>query len=161
MAVDVEPQVLSAESQRAYGFTHKVNIKYTDLTAKAGASDTTATLAILDVIAGTMVDKIAINLITAFDASDASINSLTAQVGDGSDTDRFLAAQQCAVDGTEISFFTPTAGFETMPYAYTAADTVDVLFTVAGGGDPTIDELTSGEVEIYFNAVDLNKLEER
>lgn len=149
------------------GFTHKVVIEYTDLTAAAGAADTTVTLPIVpqDVStsqteanpAGLAVLRTAINLVTPFVASDGSVNSLLLEIGDGGDTDRLLTQTEVAVAGTEVLFKVSAA--TTQPYAYVAADTIDALFTIAGGASPTIDELTSGKVEIYFHLVDLNQLE--
>ncbi len=161
MAVDVEPQILSAETRATYGYTHKVNIKYSDLTAKAGAADTTASITVYDGFAGLRVNAVGHNLITAFDASDASINSLLCEVGDSTDPNRLMDQTELAADGTEVLFGVTPNSVDTMPHAYATATDLVVKFTVAGGGDPLIDELTSGEVEIYFNAVDLNRLEER
>lgn len=161
MAVDVEPKVLSAEEQRAYGFTHKVNITYSDLTSKAGAADTTASITVLDGVAGLLVDKVAHNLVTAFDASDAAIDSLLCEFGDATDPNRLMGQTELAADGTEILFGATPNSIDTMPYAYPTAVDLVVKFTVSGGASPLIDELNAGEVEIYFNAVDLNKLEAR
>lgn len=136
-----------------HGFTHKAIITYADLTAAAGASDTTVTLTLFpnpdsasDTFAvGTVVDNVAFDLVTAFDASDAAINSLLLEVGDGGATARLSVQKELAVDGTEILCWQSA-----LAYAYPVADTLDAKFTVAGGASPTIDELTSGEVHIYF-----------
>lgn len=137
--------------------THKVVINAADVAALG--SGTTGTIALFPRTgtfpAGTRVQFAAINLITPFDASDASINSLLIEVGDGGDTDRLLTQTQLAVDGTEI-LFASSAG---LAYAYPVADTVDALFTVAGGASPTLAEINAGEVEIYFRVSDLNDLE--
>lgn len=139
--------------------THKVTLDYADVAA-LGAS-TTGTIAILPSSgtfpAGIRAMMVAVNLITAFDASDASINSLLIEVGDGGDTDRLLTQTELASDGTEVLFKASAAS--TQPYAYEAADTIDAKFTVAGGGTPTLAEITSGKVEIYLWIDDLNILE--
>lgn len=136
--------------------THKINISYTDVAA-LGAS-TTGTLALFPFTgtfpAGTTVRFAGANLKTAFDASDSSINSLLVEVGDGGDTDRLLTQTELAVDGTEVLFKASA-----LMYSYPVADTVDALFTVAGGASPTLAEITSGELEIYLHITDANRLE--
>lgn len=155
---------LGPETVLQTGFNYKWVLTYADITAAAGASDTSIAIPLLPFTsgktfpAGTCVHRVAMNLITAFDASgDASINSLLFEVGDGTDPNRFIGQTQVAVDGTEILF--DAGAVSTRPYAYLAADTLDVTFTVAGGSDPTLDELTSGELEIYAFITDLNDLE--
>lgn len=136
--------------------THKIVLDYADVAALG--SGTTGTIALFPRTstfpAGTVVRFAGINLKTAFDASDASVNSLLIEVGDGGDTDRLLGQTELAVDNTEILFKASTG-----MYAYAAADTVDALFTVAGGASPTLAEITSGEVEIYLHVTDCNDLE--
>jgi len=137
--------------------THKVIIGHADVAALG--SGTTGTLAIFPASgtfpAGTTARFAGLNLKTAFDASDADVNSLTVQIGD-TDTDRLLTATQIAVDGTEILY--KVEGAVTQPYAYLTADTIDALFTIAGGASPTLAEVTSGEVEIYLHITTLNSL---
>lgn len=134
--------------------THKVVITYTDVAA-LGAG-TTGTLAIIPTTgtfpAGTVARFAGLQLITAFDASDASINSLLIEVGDGGDTDRLLTQTEIAIDGTEILYKASAA--TTQPYAYLVADSIDALFTVAGGASPTLAEITSGEVHLYLHVTD-------
>lgn len=139
--------------------THKVILDYADVAA-LGAG-TSGTIAIFPrsgtFAAGTTFRFAGLNLTTTFDASDTSINSLLIEIGDGSDTDRLLTQTELAVDGTEILF--KVEGAVTQPYSYLVADTVDAKFTVAGGASPTLAEITSGQVEIYFHVSDLNDLE--
>jgi hypothetical protein len=149
--------LLSPTQRRELNATHKVVLTASDVAALG--SGTTGTIALFPRTgtfpAGTRVQFAAINLITAFDASDASVNSLLIEVGDGGDTDRLLTQTELAVDGTEV-LFKAAAG---NAYAYPVADTVDALFTVAGGASPTLAEINAGEVEIYFQVSDLNDLE--
>jgi len=134
--------------------THKVIIKAADVLA-LGAG-TTGTLAIFPktgtLPAGTTARFAGLELITAFDASDASVNSLLVEVGDGGDTDRLLTQTEIAVDGTEVLFKTSA-----LMYQYLVADTIDALFTVAGGASPTLAEINAGEVHLYLH-VELPKL---
>lgn len=88
-------------------------------------------------------------LVTAFDFSDSSINSLLVRMGDGNDTDRLMVDKEMAVDGTEILEWAETA--TTQPYAYPVADTIDLVIVAAGGANPTVQEATSGEVHIYVH----------
>jgi len=137
--------------------THKVVLTYADLTAAA----TTQTIQIFptsgNVPVGTVVRFAGSNLTTAFDFSDASINSLLLEVGDDGDTDRFLTQTEIAADGTEIIYKTTAASSQ--PYAYNTANAIDAFLTVAGGGSPLLNEATSGVVEIYLHITDLNDLE--
>jgi hypothetical protein len=107
--------------------------------------------------AGLAVINTGFNLITAFDASDAAVNSLLIEVGDGGDTDRLLTQTETALDGTEVLF--KMMGAVTAPFAYVVADTIDALFTVAGGATPTLGEVNAGAAEVYLHLFDLNRLE--
>lgn len=156
---------LPAQSRNFHLATHKVIITAADV-AGLGAS-ATGTLALFPINTNGLFTKTApigtvarfagLNLITPFDFSDTGITSLTAQVGDGGDTDRLLTATEICVDGTEILH--KVEGAVTQPYALLAADTIDVLFTCANGGTPTLAECTVGEVEIYLHITDANALE--
>lgn len=130
--------------------THKIVLNYADVLALGAA--TTGTIALLPTSGtfpvGTTVRFAAMQLITAFDFSDASINSLLIEVGDGNDTDRLLTQTELVVDGTEI--LGKAEGAVTQPYTYPIVDTVDAKFTVAGGASPTLAEATVGEVHIYL-----------
>lgn len=152
---------LPSEVVTMTGFTHKVIIGYADLTAAAGASDTTVTLNIFpsdnqNLPVGYGVLRAAHRITEAWDASDAAINSLLLEVGDDGDPNRFLGQVEIAEDGTEIDYSISAA--TTFPYAYTTANTIDAKFTVAGGASPLIDELNAGEVEVYLFITDLNAL---
>lgn len=130
--------------------THKVIISYSDLTTAA----TTQTTQIFPsgsgtAAAGTTVRFAGLYLVTAFDFSDSSINSLLCEVGDGGDTDRFLTQTEIAADGSYVS--NKTSAATSQPYTYDSADGIDVKFTVAGGGSPLISEATSGVVELYLH----------
>jgi hypothetical protein len=150
--IPVAPEVTALN-----GVTHKVILDYTDVAA-LGAS-ATGTIALLPtsgtVPAGTLVKCIALNLITAFDFSDAGITSLLGEVGDGGNTARLCAQTELAVDGTEVLFAAGTG----IGYAFAVADTVDIKFTAANGGTPTLAECNAGKLEVYLSAYNLNDLE--
>lgn len=148
---------LPEQSVALTGFSHKVVLTYADVAALgAAASGTIAIFPSANTFAaGMCCQRVALNLKTTFDFSDAGITSCLVEVGDGGDTDRLCAQTELAVDGTEILFF---AAPQTA-YAYPVADTIDAKFTVANGGSPLLSETTSGELEIYLMLVDLNDLE--
>ena len=150
---------LAPTDRKFHHATHKVIFDYNDIAAMGAV--TTLTTAIFPVTgtfnAGQRVRLAGLNLVTPFDFSDASINSLTLAIGDGNSTGRFIAATQLAADGSYVSFYAANA--TTQPYAYPIADTVDALFLCAGGASPTLAECTSGKVEIYLWTDDLNLLE--
>lgn len=135
---------LPAETKAATGFTHKAIVTHADLTEST--ADTDQTIALLSVAAGDVVEKAAIKLVTAFaDASDSAFNDTKVQVGDDSDTDEYIAATQVNVNGTEVLF---AANVNTVPYAYTAANTVDLL--VESMTDKSLSDLDAGELHVYL-----------
>ena len=143
---------LPAETKAATGFSHKAVVTHSDITEST--ADTDQTIALLSVAAGDVVEKAAYKLVTAFsDASDAALNDTKVQVGDGADTDRYIAATQVNVNGTEIDF---AANANTTAYAYTAADTVDLL--VESMTAKSLSELDAGEIHIYLAVSKLSAL---
>lgn len=150
---------LAPTDRKFHHATHKVIFDYNDIAAMGAVTNlTTAIFPTTGTFpAGVRAMLVAINLVTAFDFSDASINSLTLVVGDGGVTNRLLDSTQLAADGSYVAFKASAA--TTQPYAYVVADTIDALFTCAGGASPTLAECTSGKVEIYLWVDDLNLLE--
>jgi hypothetical protein len=143
---------LPAETKAATGFTHKAIVTHVDLTLTTADAD--QTIALLSVAAGDVVEKAAYKLVTAFsDASDAAFNDTKVQVGDGTDTDEYIAATQVNVNGTEVLF---AANVNTVPFAYTAADTVDLL--VESMTAKSLSDLDAGEIHIYLAVTKLSSL---
>lgn len=140
--------LIGLQDQQLHRATHKLTLTYVDIAA-LGAS-TTGTIQIIPltglVPVGSTVRCARIDLITAFDFSDAAINSLLVEVGDGNSTARFLTQTEIAIDGTEV-LHKVSGGLE---YSYPSEDGVDAKFTVAGGGTPLLNECTSGEIDIYL-----------
>lgn len=160
---------LPFETQVRTGFTHKIIVSWLDLVAKAALGGVTnVTIQLYPDIgvasggtgmpAGSYVRMAGFKLNTAFDFSDAGITSLLMEVGDGGSTARYIPQKELAVDGTEILYWVSSAATSTMPFAYLSADGIDAKFTCANGGSPTIDETTSGEVEIYLAIADMADL---
>lgn len=138
--------------------THKVIFGYADVAAMASTGAAVAIFPQSGTFpAGTTARFAGLNLTTAFDFSDAAINSCTITVGDGGDADRLLTSTQLAVDGSEVLFKVEAA--TTQPYSYVAADTIDATILVGGGGSPLASECTAGVVELYLHITDLNDLE--
>lgn len=150
-------ETLSVQTAACLGFTHRVEVTYADL---SGTSDT-QTLELISVPAGTAVLGAGFKLVTPFDFSDAAINACGVEVGDGSDPNRFIVSTETALDGTEIDFWVTANTTATLPYAYNAADTIDALFTVAGGASPDTGEATAGEIHIFLRLADLNGASQR
>ena len=143
---------LPANTKSATGFTHKAIIDHTDITETT--ADTDQTFELLAVAAGDIVEKAAYKLVTAFsDASDSALNDTKVQVGDGADTDRFIAATQVNVNGTEVLY---AANANTTSYAYTAADTVDLL--VESMTAKSLSDLDAGEIHVYLAVTKLSDL---
>ena len=143
---------LPNETKAATGFTHKAIVTHVDLTESD--ADTDQTIALLSVVAGDVVQKAAYKLVTAFsDASDAAFNDTQVQVGDGNDTDEYIAAAQVNENGTEVFF---AANVNTVPFAYTAADTVDLL--VESMTAKSLSNLDAGEIHIYLAVTKLTSL---
>ena len=143
---------LPAETKAATGFSHKAVVTHSDITEST--ADTDQTIALLSVAAGDVVEKAAYKLVTAFsDASDAAFNDTKVQVGDGVDPDRYIAATQVNVNGTDVLF---AANANTTAFAYTAADTVDLL--VESMTAKSLSELDAGEIHIYLAVSKLSAL---
>lgn len=140
---------LPAETKAATGFTHKFIVTHEDLTEST--ADTDQTIALLSVAAGDVVEKAAIKLVTAFaDSDDAALNDTKVQVGDDSDTDEYVAATQVNVNGTEVLF---AANVNTVPFAYTAANTVDLLVESMTG--KSLSNIDAGELHVYLSVTKL------
>jgi hypothetical protein len=143
---------LPAETKAATGFTHKSIVTHEDLTEST--ADTDQTIALLSVVAGDVVEKAAYKLVTAFkDVSDAALSDTKVQVGDGADTDEYIAATQVNENGTEVLF---AANVNTVPFAYTAADTVDLL--VESMTAKSLSNIDAGEIHIYLAVTKLSAI---
>lgn len=146
-------QIIPLTTQEAAnsGFTHKVVVTFTDVagltsgTAASiypgfnGATTSPAGLAVLDT---------AWRVATAFAFTPGT---LTFQVGDGSDADRFITA---ATDLKTAAF--GVGAITTQPYVYTAADTIDITITAGSGA---LTSVTAGELHLYLRMVPLDKLD--
>lgn len=131
------------------GFSHKVEIDYTDL-SKAALTNTLQLFPRGSGTArkGTLVEKVATRVDVEFDGGGTS--SLTVQVGDGNDVDRLLTSQEVHTDAT-VDTYKANASM----HAYESADGIDALFTATGAN---LDALTQGKIEIYLLLRNLDDL---
>lgn len=135
----VKPVALP-ESAKGYNFV--VTIDYTDFSATAGLTKTLELIPATTVTAGKRVLCSGIYIETPF----AGTTTLTLQVGDGNDTDRFATAAVCDLKGAAGPVAIPYS-VTTQPYAYKTADGVDALVTA------TVENLTSlsaGKAHIFL-----------
>jgi hypothetical protein len=140
----------SKQLQAALGCTHEVRITHADLTETTADTDQTLTIA---VAAGDLFQCLGMALVTPFeDASDAAFNSTQITVGDGNDADEFLLQTQINENGTEVDYIAGTGD----AYAYTAADTVDIL--IESMAAKSLSDLDAGELVLYVKLVSLADL---
>lgn len=142
---------LSTTDQILHDATHKFTITYADVAA-LGATNTAALALVPEsgtFPAGTTVGSAKLVITdNTWDASDTGIDSILAEIGDGTDPNRFLGQVELILQGTEVVY--TSAAANTQPYTYLAADTVDITFTVVTGGSPLLSEVNSGEIEVYL-----------
>ena len=99
--------------------TQTVQLKSAEFTV--AARGTTETKALFSVSKGdTVLFSYLVHLIASSGFTDSTFD-----VGDGSDTDRYLDGIDC--DGASGTFVTGTTA--TVPYTYTADDTIDIIYT--------------------------------
>ncbi len=109
--------------------------------------------------AGTMVKDVAVKLVTAFDDSGGG-DELNVEVGDGNDDNGYITSAALHTDQSEITYVANTGALSDNEngIVYTAADTIDILFTpnVSTGTDYKLSELTAGEILVSVWSLDLN-----
>ena len=137
---------LSSQESRLY--THKIVLTHADLTETA--TNTAQTIPVLSLAIGDVVSAAAYRLVTAFtDASDAAFNVTSITVGDGGAVARYIPSKELNSNGTEIINWATSQATSTIPYAYLAADNVDVVFTSMAA--KSLVDIDAGEVHIYLS----------
>lgn len=148
---------LNEVERKFTGFTHKVTIFEADLTAAA----TTQTIPIFPssgvVTPGIAVTRTAIRVITPF--TGGAVSAMVADLGDAGTVGRYIANGSTDLF-TALATNTKTPVISTTAYAYTLKNVTDgganaqlaVKFTATGDN---VVNCTAGEVDIYFNVVDL------
>lgn len=141
---------LQLEEQSATGFTHRIRLTHEDLTE--ATANTAQTIAIFTVGARSYVSDAAFNLVTPFeDASDNAYNSTTIIVGDGGSTNRYIASAEINVNGSEI--LAGPGVNTTVNYAYTAADTIDIIFGSMTA--KSLSDIDVGALDVYLKVSNL------
>lgn len=140
----------SAEQRLRHGYTHKVILTHDDLTD----TDTSQTIAILTVPAGSVVEKVGVRLTAEFDdaagAGSGSLSDLNLSIGDDGSTTRWVNASEISVQGTAVAYLASATA-----YVYLADNTVDAIFASTGAN---LNTLNAGEVEISLRVVSLTEL---
>ncbi len=141
-------QGITVEETALHGGANlRVIITHDDLTQATAA--TAQTLEVLKVANGQLVDLTDMQLVTPFeDTADAANNTTPITVGDGASTARYLASTELNLNGTEVLRKTGTG----TRFQYTAADTVDVVFTAPAAGK-TLAALNKGELHLYLRVL--------
>jgi hypothetical protein len=141
--------VLTNPEQYA-GFTHKFNVKYTDIALGSGSTDT-VTQTLFTTPAKWLITQAVVNVTTAF----AGTGGLTIKVG-GTTTDAAIAATSVLTAGV----IQPTNGTNSVntpaSATATAAQTIKAIYTNSTSGSPSA--LSAGECDIYLSVIDTSKL---
>lgn len=145
---DDRVSVLSNQERAATGFNRKFTIKYTDVNAGTGSTDT-ATVTLGATPAKWYIDKGAVNIRTAF----AGTTAFTLIVGTTSSTAAVISSTSVMTAGvlpqiSTVPILTNLKG--------TSAVNLVATLTNATGGSPSA--LTAGELDIYLNVVDTAQL---
>lgn len=136
-----------AREEIGNGYTHVVTIDFTDLNTTAGLTKTLEMLPATLVKVGTEIFCKGFYVETAF----AGCATLTLQVGDGNDTDRYLTA--AVADLKTAGYKSVLQNLATTPFTYTAAaDSVDALVTAT---TDNLTALTAGKVYVFLRVVNL------
>ncbi len=137
----------NAEAAGNGGFTDRIDFTYADLTETA--SNTAQTVQLITVPAGTVVFNAAYRLTTTFqDADDNAFNTTTFKLGDGGDDDRFIVSKELNENGTEVVYWATANATSTLPYMYTAEDTIDA--TIGSMTAKVLDNIDTGKVSIFL-----------
>ena len=148
---------MSYNVSRSSGLLKTVDrvIEANELTAAA----TTQTIEAIQLPAYSVVTQVAFKLEEEFDGGATS--ELTVQLGDGTDPNGYITAQSVHADATSVAaaivdgayLNDGTTGNTINGKLYSAADTVDVLFTATGAN---VSVLTAGKVRVVVSYIDLN-----
>lgn len=145
---------LSLEEQAATGFTDKFVLTHADLTEST--TNTAQTIALYSAAVGEIVRSAGHILITPFeDASDNTLSTTTIIVGDDGDTNRFLVSTELNANGSYVSYSQTANSVDSLPYAYSTANTIDVVVG-SPGTSLALEDVDTGEVHIYLGISSLD-----
>jgi len=137
------------------GFTHSFRVTHADLTETT--ANTAQVIPLYTTQKGTVILDALMYLETAFeDASDAAFNNNTISIGIGGGAANFMPATQINKNGTEILSFATSNATDTIPYAFVAADTIDL--TVNSMSGKSLSNIDTGELVIMLRICELAKL---
>lgn len=170
---------LDSLESAAYGASYVTIIDYGDMTSWTQTNGTHGITSSVPAKVGLtmagMILETAFNDSIALGAASAVTNSILLTIGDGSDTDYYLASTQIAADGTEVFVqFAPLGAAMTLQTGtvtnnggspavavvtnvatalqgqkyYSAAGSVVYTFTGSGGNIPA--NLTAGKLKVYW-----------
>lgn len=174
---------ITKEMQAALGATHRVNLKYTDLTDTAGTAKTLTPFSAL--AAGHYIRFVCYRLKTNFDGGSTSDMTLSSGiVGLTTVATRLFQAQSVHEDGTEVPTFPPnngvvdTSAIDTT-YGQAELDVItslrnlvnkllnvqgmtvdqatDITLTATATG-ANLTALTQGEIDLFYQIVPLAKV---
>ena len=147
-----------SNQEAATGWTDEMIIAWDDFSiANIGTiADDTAHTFTYTIPAGSWLSDVGAELLEAFNDSGGGAQ-LNVIVGDGADPNGFLTVAALHTDQTEITPGMNTGallvgGSAAKGKFYTAADTIDISFTIAGASY-TVNELTAGSVSFKFRIV--------
>jgi len=103
--------------------------------------------------AGVVVEKIVPKVVTAVAASAGTLTTLTYTLGDGASANRFVASANAMSAAWGTAY--------TSKYAYAAADTIDITFTLNTDSEAvisTVATLSAGQIDFYVKLADLSGL---
>lgn len=135
------------------GFNHRIVVDHTDLTESA--DNTTQSLTLITLPAGTVVKSAAYWLKTPFELStNATFDLTTMIVGDSGDDDRYINSSELNENGTEVVYAANDAS--KLPSVTTASTAVAAVFTPKAANN--LAELDTGEIHIYLETADVTTL---
>ena len=143
---------ISNEPERTQGYTHKFNVKFSDIACGTGNADT-VTLTLGNTPTRWLCRRAIANVVTAF----AGTTSFVMIVGTTTGTSAFLASTAVQTSSTLITASTGANTTGTIASSTGSSSLVyKAIFTNASGGSPSA--LTAGELNIYLEMLDLDQL---
>jgi len=147
----VKIELLSAETKRQTGFTHRFRIPFDVINTSTWTTQgDTVSVVLGSTPTKFLIDKALVNISTAF----ATTGTLTIQVGTDGDPDNFIDAQ----DAKTAAILIGSQGAEPVTEAGTIGVASDILWarftTQAATGAPS--DITAGVAEVLLSIVDIN-----
>lgn len=155
-------QIVNNEAGR--GWTHVKEITFADFASITSASDgDTVTLQLFNIPTNSYVKNVGYRLVTAFN-DDVSGSALTVEMGDTTDPDGFVLANEIHADGTELfigiwdgaySNDSTTAGVRNGKEYNTTGNVIEAVFTPTG---MKVEECNVGKIVFFADILDTNLL---